>query len=329
MRNAIALIISLLMSIEVEAQIKIRLLDACTREPIAYASAFNVNGDMLVTSNTSGYISLGENIRHLSISHIAYINKDVDMDTLRGNELFLVPREQVLNEVAITTKRPEYVVLEAYFRAPQFYNGQLEYYYDGVAYYFVKLKNGEVDHCVLLSRYLVDDDIKKIETKEGSLFSYTPPIPIPGFNAIKRKKEMEEPVCRIDTLFKKVRYSFDNLYPDSVRSLTIGKYHQQLRNSYSSEIYNQNPSGVSYTDIVSGRWSRRLVVKHKDIHKVYDQWEEIYITHVSFADKAEKKILEKGKADIVDVDQYIEQFAISPISNGIKEKLLKMTATSR
>lgn len=118
MRNAIALIISLLMFIEVEAQIKIRLLDACTREPIAYASAFNVNGDMLVTSNTSGYISLGENIRHLSISHIAYINEDVDMDTLRGNELFLVPREQVLNEVAITTKRPEYVVLEAYFRAP-------------------------------------------------------------------------------------------------------------------------------------------------------------------------------------------------------------------
>ena len=67
------------------------------------------------------------------------------------------------------------------------------------------------------------------------------------------------------------------------------------------------------------------MVKHKDIHKVYDQWEEIYITHVSFADKAEKKVLKKGKADIVDIDQYIEQFAIPPISNGIKEKLLKMT----
>ena len=239
-------------------------------------------------------------------------------------------REQALNEVTVTTKRPEYVVFEAYFRAPQFYNGQLEYYYDGVAYYFVKLKNGEVDHRTLAARYFIDDSIKKEECRNGSMLSYAPPFPVPDFYAIGRNKEAMNPASwRTDTLAAKVLFSFDHLYPDTVKSLSLGKYHQQLRSSLSSEVYALRPDGITYTDMVSSRWSRQMTVTIKDIRKIYDQWEEVYITKASFADKQDVKKLKGEKVGIEDVDQFIEQSAIPPISNSIRAKLSTMTAAKR
>lgn len=331
MKDIIALVMFILLCVNAEGHIKtrIRLLDSQSRQPIECASVFNAKGELLATSDALGYISFEEDAHQLSISHVAYINKDVDIDTLKGNFLYLNSREYVLNEVSVTAKRPEYVVLEAYFRAPQFYNGQLEYYYDGVAYYFVKLKNGDVYHRVIVSRFLTDDSIKNEEYSKGKMFTYVPPMPILDFKAIDRNKETMCGVLQIDTLPSKVRYGFDNLYPDTVKSFMLGKYNQLLRNSYSSEVYSKNPDGMSYTDFISGRSSRQMVVRYKNTCKVYDQWEEVYITKVSFADKHELNNLKKDKTNKLDVEQYIEQHAIPPISNVIKAKLSEMKVAAR
>lgn len=331
MKGIIALIMFILLCVNGEGhtQIRIRLLDSQSRQPVEYASVFNAKGELLATSNSAGYISLSEDAHQLSISHVAYINKNVDIDTLKGHFLYLNSRDHVLNEVSVTTKRPEYVVLEAYFRAPQFYNGQLEYYYDGVAYYFVKLKNGDVGHRVNVSRFLIDDSIKKEEYDKGNMFTYVPPMPVPDFKALDRNKEAMCGVLQINTLPSKVRYSFDNLYPDTAKSFKLGKYNQLLRKSYSSEVYSKNPDGMSYTDYVSGRCSRQIIVRYKNTRKVYDQWEEVYITKVSFADKYELNNLKKDKTKKFDVMQYIEQHAIPPISNVIKAKLSKMKIATR
>ena len=296
MENIIALVVCCLLGVEAKAQVQLRLLDSHTRQPIEFASVFNARGTLLTTSDSEGYIRF----------------------------------KQALNEVLVATKRPEYVVFEAYFRAPQFYNGQLEYYYDGVAYYFVKLKNGEVDHRTLAARYLADDSIKKEECRNGSLLSYAPPFPVPDFYGVGKNKEAMNPAFwRTDTLAAKVLFSFDHLYPDTVKSLSLGKYNQQLRSSHSSEVYALRPDGITYTDMVSSRWSRQMTVTIKDVRKIYDQWEEVYITKASFADKQDVKKFKDEKMGIVDVDQFIEQSAIPPISNSIRAKLPTMTATKR
>ena len=134
---------------------------------------------------------------------------------------------------------------------------------------------------------------------------------------------------RTDTLAAKVLFSFDHLYPDTVKSLSLGKYNQQLRSSHSSEVYALRPDGITYTDMVSSRWSRQMTVTIKDVRKIYDQWEEVYITKASFADKQDVKKFKDEKMGIVDVDQFIEQSAIPPISNSIRAKLPTMTATKR
>lgn len=331
MKDIIGLIMFILLCVNGEghAQTRIRLLDSQSRQPIEYASVFNAKGELLATSNAMGYISLGEDTHQLSISHVAYINKDVDIDTLKENFLYLNSCEHVLNEVYVTTKRPEYVVFEAYFRAPQFYNGQLEYYYDGVANYFVKLKNGVVDHRVIVSRFLADDSIKNEEYNKGNMFTYVPPMPVLDFKALDRNKDAMCGVWKIDSLPSKVRYSFDNLYPDTAKSFKFGKYNQLLRNSYSSEVYTKNPERMSYTDFVAGRCSRQMVVRYKNTSKVYDQWEEVYITKVSFADRCELNNLKKDKTKKLDVEQYIERHAIPPISNVIKAKLSEMKIAAR
>ena len=140
---------------------------------------------------------------------------------------------------------------------------------------------------------------------------------------------MNPAAWRTDTLAAKVLFSFDHLYPDTVKSLSLGKYHQQLRQSYSSEVYALRPDGITYTDMVSSRWSRQMTVTIKNVRKIYDQWEEVYITKASFADKQDVKKLKGEKVGIEDVDQFIEQSAIPPISNSIKAKLPTMTAAKR
>ena len=329
-KNIIALVVCCFLSAEATAQEQFRLLDSHTRQPIGFASVFNASGTLLTTSDSEGYIRFKDSVPKFSVSHVAYLNKDVDTDTLKDKVLYMDTREQALNEVLVATKRPEYVVFEAYFRAPQFYNGQLEYYYDGVAYYFVKLKNGEVDHRTLAARYLADDSIKKEECRNGSLLSYAPPFPVPDFYGVGKNKEAMNPASwRTDTLAAKVLFSFDHLYPDTVKSLSLGKYKQQLKSSHSSEVYALRPDGITYTDMVSGRWSRQMTVTIKDVRKIYDQWEEVYITKASFADKQDVKKFKDEKIGIVDVDQFIEQSAIPPISNSIRAKLPTMTATKR
>ena len=329
-KNIIALVVCCFLSAEATAQEQFRLLDSHTRQPIGFASVFNASGTLLTTSDSEGYIRFKDSVPKFSVSHVAYLNKDVDTDTLKDKVLYMDTREQALNEVLVATKRPEYVVFEAYFRAPQFYNGQLEYYYDGVAYYFVKLKNGEVDHRTLAARYLADDSIKKEECRNGSLLSYAPPFPVPDFYGVGKNKEAMNPASwRTDTLAAKVLFSFDHLYPDTVKSLSLGKYKQQLKSSHSSEVYALRPDGITYTDMVSGRWSRQMTVTIKDVRKIYDQWEEVYITKASFADKQDVKKFKDEKIGIVDVDQFIEQSAIPPISNSIKAKLPTMTVSTR
>ena len=308
MENIIALVVCCLLGVEAKAQVQVqfRLLDSHTRQPIEFASVFNARGTLLTTSDSEGYIRFKDSVPKFSVSHVAYLNKDVDTDTLKDKVLYMDTREQALNEVLVATKRPEYVVFEAYFRAPQFYNGQLEYYYDGVAYYFVKLKNGEVDHRTLAARYFIDESIKKEECRNGSLLSYAPPFPVPDFYGVSKNKEAMNPASwRTDTLAAKVLFSFDHLYPDTVKSLSLGKYNQH------------------------SRWSRQMTVTIKDIRKIYDQWEEVYITKASFADKQDVKKFKDEKMGIVDVDQFIEQSAIPPISNSIRAKLPTMTATKR
>ena len=329
-KNIIALVVCCFLSAEATAQEQFRLLDSHTRQPIGFASVFNASGTLLTTSDSEGYIRFRDSVPKFSVSHVAYLNKDVEADTLKAEVLYMDAREQALNEVSVTTKRPEYVMFEAYFRAPQFYNGQLEYYYDGVAYYFVKLKNGEVDHRTLAARYFIEDSVKKEECRNGSLLSYAPPFPVPDFYAIGRNKEAMNPAAwRTDTLAAKVLFSFDHLYPDTVKSLSLGKYHQQLRSSLSSEVYALRPDGITYTDMVSSRWSRQMTVTIKNVRKIYDQWEEVYITKASFADKQDVKKLKGEKVGIEDVEQFIEQSAIPPISNSIKAKLPTMTAAKR
>ena len=327
MENIIALVVCCLLGVEAKAQVQVqfRLLDSHTRQPIEFASVFNARGTLLTSSDSEGYTRFKDSVPKFSVSHVAYLNKDVD-DTLKDKVLYMDTREQALNEVLVATKRPEYVVFEAYFRAPQFYNGQLEYYYDGVAYYFVKLKNGEVDHRTLAARYFIDESIKKEECRNGSLLSYAPPFPVPDFYGVGKNKEAMNPAF---WLAAKVLFSFDHLYPDTVKSLSLGKYKQQLKSSHSSEVYALRPDGITYTDMVSSRWSRQMTVTIKDVRKIYDQWEEVYITKASFADKQDVKKFKDEKIGIVDVDQFIEQSAIPPISNSIKAKLPTMTVSKR
>ena len=124
-KNIIALVVCCFLSAEATAQEQFRLLDSHTRQPIGFASVFNASGTLLTTSDSEGYIRFRDSVPKFSVSHVAYLNKDVEADTLKAEVLYMDAREQALNEVSVTTKRPEYVMFEAYFRAPQFYNGQI------------------------------------------------------------------------------------------------------------------------------------------------------------------------------------------------------------
>ena len=309
----------------IEHYAQITLLDIHSGQPIGYASILGSDGELLSTSDANGVFHIRKGAHNISISHVAYTNMEVNLDTLRKKTIYMYAKEQVLTEVPITTERPEFVVFECYFRCPQFYNSKLEYYRDGIALYFVKLKNGRIDHQVITSRFLVDEPVYKEEMGKRGMFSYSPSIPVLDFYAIKTERDGKGKNCLVDTLPSKVRFDFDNLFPDSVKRISWGKYKQQLRKVYSSEVYKLNQDGPSYLDFLSGRWSRQMVINYKDMNKVFDQWEEIYVTEVSFARQKELKRLIKDAGDRKEnIGLYLERYEIPPISEYIKERLVNM-----
>ena len=48
-----------------------------------------------------------DSVPKFSVSHVAYLNKDVDTDTLKDKVLYMDTREQALNEVLVATKRAQ------------------------------------------------------------------------------------------------------------------------------------------------------------------------------------------------------------------------------
>lgn len=322
MEKLLLLFILFLLPIKDYAQFK--LLDSKSHQPIGYASIFNSKGALLSNTDTNGLFFVKNGIRNISISHVAYTNKDINLDTLKGNIVYMDAKEQRMAEVHVATKRPEYVVFECYFRCPQFYNSKLEYYRDGIALYFVKLKNRHINHSVITSRYLVDENIRKEEEVKGSKLSYRPPIPYLEFCALNKKMEHQQTSCLIDSLSSSVTLNFDGLLPDTVLSFNFGKYHQQLKKSYTSEVYKLNPDRLSYTDFVSGRWARQMIISCKNITKIFNQWEEVYVTKVSYANRQDLKNLINNRDENTDIDSYLNHHSIPPISNKIKKGLAKM-----
>lgn len=321
------LFILFLLPIKDYAQFK--LLDSKSHQPIGYASIFNSKGALLSNTDTNGLFFVKDGIRNISISHVAYTNKDINLDTLKGNIVYMDSKEQRMAEVRVATKRPEYVVFECYFRCPQFYNSKLECYRDGIALYFVRLKNRHINHSIITSRYLVDENIRKEEEVKGRKLSYNPPIPYLEFCALNKKMEHQQTSRLVDTLSSSITLNFDGLFPDTVQSFNWGKYHQQLKKLYISEIYKLNPDRLSYTDFVSGRWIRQITINYKNITKVFDNWEEVYVTKVAYASRAElKEMIDKANGN-TDINLYMKYYSIPPISNNIKEHLKQMRKYNR
>lgn len=320
MKRFLSLIFLYFLIINSFAQVK--LLDANTHKPVEFASVFNGKGSLLSSSDVLGVIRIPYGVHKLSVSHVGYENKAVDLDTLTHGIIYMMPRVQMLNEIAVTTKRPEYAVLECYFRCPQFFNSELEYYFEGKIIYFVKLKNGRVDHRIIASKYLANDSVRKIELSEGSAYSYNPSIPYLEFNALSDKKEG---YIKVDTSsVSEIRYASDKLYPDTVATFRFGKYIIHRKKNYLNEVYKRSEEPLTYSDLLSYRQSRQITIEYKGVNKVFDQWEEVHVIKAFLINRKERERLQKQDKESVDFDVFRAENSIPSINNSIKDRLCFM-----
>lgn len=323
-KEAIILFILMLFSVKTEAQM--RLVDSETGCGVAYAQLYDQNGRIIGSTDVTGKLPKMAVNKIFSISHISYESKDVCTDTLKGNNIYISPAKVCLNEVVVSAKMPRFLFLECYFRSLQYLDSCLEYYRDGIIVYRVDLKKNRIKHFILSSRYMKDENVFNKEKNSGYMMSYTANLPILEERPLKDRLltlangAYVKDTSKLGTL----RIELNNLYPDSVKEYHLGNYNQQLRKSFSSEIYRLS-NNYSYSNLVSAKSYREIFLQKKNNNsKVFDQLEELYVTETSFTDTPSKVIkYDQNQTDYIDA--YRKAFNIPNVNNTVEEALKYMT----
>lgn len=323
-KEAIILLMLMLLSVKTGAQM--RLVDSETGCGVAYAQLYDQNGKIIGSTDVRGGLPRKTINKTFSISHVSYEPKNVCTDTLAGNNIFISPVKVCLNEVVVSAKMPRFLFLECYFRSLQYLDSCLEYYRDGIIVYRVDLEKNRIKHFILSSRYMKDENVFTKEKKSGYLMSYTANLPILEEKPLKdRLLNITDGAYVKDTSnFGAVRIELNNLYPDSIKDFHLGSYNQQLRKSYSSEIYSLSNNQISYQDLISSKSYRQIYLKRKSKEpKIFDQIEELYVIQTSFVENDDKAI--KNILDTSDNKNEISNaFSIPKINDTVEKALARM-----
>ena len=106
MKKQIILVLFAFISIGAIAQQRLCVRDSLTQEPIAYTSVWFGN-DAGGYTDESGMIEIPEGTKPMRLSHICYETKNIDKTTADSQTIFLVPKSNTLDEVAVSAKPPK------------------------------------------------------------------------------------------------------------------------------------------------------------------------------------------------------------------------------
>lgn len=326
MKNTLFGILLLLSSLCVSAQIKI--VDMTDSSTVHAASVFISGNRCVGVSGADGLLPLPKGYKgKVTVNHINYYEKEFLADTVSNGVVMLKPRAYAIPEVEAKVGEPDYLVISAYCRRYIFTDSVPTAFREGLYDYYLPIGSGRV-RCKMRS--------EKNVRKEGE--SYYSSLPLLSWRYMLLDRLPKSDIV-IDTASDKVvsrgwKGSVLGLKNDTVNktftaycdsaytgadSLTVKFFGYKFRftGSKEGEVYSTKYGQPKLSSLLRRYYYLNSKVKTpgKNPMTSIDMYEELYVTGVRYATKAEMKATMKNKT----AEPLVVPADVPPLSKPIAE----------
>ncbi len=288
----------------------------------------DADGNMLGLTDADGQLpQTAVAHRAFSLQHVAYVTMAVDMDTLRGQTIWMQPQVRDIAEVMVSA--PRYLQLRGYFRAYQMVGNKMEFFDEGYHDFVFDLESKgkfrfrmQTRHHYVNATLPLDDETAL--SKMGLLLaSAAPRMDNRKVTDAVRHLAKDETSRNIRMRNPKTGYLYASINTDTVRhtqTAMIDGLMSRTDTTYSNtmlkmlvrmvgvkkfrilkvkhtEVYNSDSIHVSRSEMTSmhGNYKASYKIKEEDSARVVDVYLDFYVTERNQLGKEEYKKLRKEK----------------------------------
>ena len=315
----------------VSAQIK--LVDMTDSSTVHAASVFISGNRCVGVSGADGLLPLPNGYKgKVTVNHINYYEKEFLADTVSSGVVMLKPRAYAIPEVEDEVGEPDYLVISAYCRAYVFTDSVPTSFREGLYDYYLPIGSGRVK-CKTRS----EKKVHTLDDKYGfsrSFFSWRymllenlPKSDIFTDTASDKVVSRGWKGCVLglknDTVNKTFTAYCDSAFAGA-DSLTINIFGYKIRfmGIKEGEVYSTKYGQPKLSNLLRRYCCVNAKGKTpgKNPMTPIDMYEELYVTGVRYATKAERKAAMKDKT----AEQLVVPADVPPLSKPLEEAVSQM-----
>lgn len=315
----------------VSAQIKI--VDMTDSSTVHAASVFISGNRCVGVSGADGLLPLPNGYKgKVTVNHINYYEKEFLADTVSSGVVMLKPRAYAIPEVEAKVGEPDYLVISAYCRAYVFTDSVPTSFREGLYDYYLPIGSGRVK-CKTRS----EKKVHTLDDKYGfsrSFFSWRymllenlPKSDIFTDTASDKVVSRGWKGCVLglknDTVNKTFTAYCDSAFAGA-DSLTINIFGYKVRfmGIKEGEVYSTKYGQPKLSNLLRRYCCVNAKGKTpgKNPMTPIDMYEELYVTGVRYATKAERKAAMKDKT----AEQLVVPADVPPLSKPLEEAVSQM-----
>lgn len=331
MKKTLFSILLLLSSLCVSAQIKI--VDMTDSSTVHAASVFISGNRCVGVSGADGLLPLPKGYKgKVTVNHINYYEKEFLADTVSSGVVMLRPRAYAIPEVEAKVGEPDYLVISAYCRAYVFTDSVPTSFREGLYDYYLPIGSGRVK-CKTRS----EKKVHTLDDKYGfsrSFFSWRymllenlPKSDIFTDTASDKVVSRGWKGCVLglknDTVNKTFTAYCDSAFAGA-DSLTINIFGYKIRfmGIKEGEVYSTKYGQPKLSNLLRRYCCVNAKGKTpgKNPMTPIDMYEELYVTGVRYATKAERKAAMKDKT----AEPLVVPADVPPLSKPLIEAVSQM-----
>lgn len=355
------ILVSICLLISTCSRAQIRFIDSLSQLPVPALNIYHETGALIGFTDKNGNLQFLEGVDKNSISsvkitaqHISYKAKEINLSTLDKPQVYrMTPRANIIEDVVISAKSKEVIVLKGYYRSLETFNLQHKYFSDGIVEFYIPLTKGKPKYRLLDYRVFIDSAVAAdYHTKMGPFFQ------IPRVTEINKEKLVDKLVGleqkKVDTnrthLIKKgkdvgyittsvggdnLQLYIDKVLPDTVVKEKFFRIEGRMLQEVHIENYTSTVlDHITPFDLTSLYQNLVGSIKRKSEygHIPYEGLNEFYVLERFYISQKEYKSVEKELTKSIyktpDKSSYktrfwegLDGYEIPPIPLGLKDRL--------
>jgi hypothetical protein len=356
-------IILILLLYSVSAYTQVKIVNAKTEEPIAFAHLIIDKGQFGGRSDINGVVSLSE-LSHkmqnstdtmITIQHLGYENLTIGYQTLKQSpDIQLTERYIPLAEVEVTSvKQNDYLVLKGFYRSYHVEDNVLKYYTDGIVEYCIIPNKSKVKFRLLEHRSFRNQDlIEKTKERTFTVTENFANVPRIDGNSIRKelgkaylfqanengtailKNNQKAGFVRIDSLQGTSSISVDEILPNQEEKHSLFGYTARIQKREFMENYSTDEveqTGIQHLESYTKHDKMYFGHKKDPTEALLEGSAEFYVIEKQYITKKELKGIKwtsdnrfpKSSSYSYEYWKNLEQYHISTLSSQIENELGK------